>query len=83
MAEETLDEPVGVTAEFQAAEIRPLRIVRKSGACAVVRIHARWVLREGRHAIYHFSIETDGGDLFDLSLHTGSMSWRLERVFLP
>ena len=82
MAEETLDEPVGVTAEFRAGEIRPLRIARKNGECAVVRVHARWVLREGRHAIHHFSVETDGGDLFDLSLNAGSMAWRLERVFL-
>ena len=79
---EELDEVVAVRADFSGGEITP-RVFKRSGrSYQVTAVNARWQDREGAHSIYHFSVQVDG-DTYFLSLQTGEMLWRLEKVILP
>ncbi len=79
---EELDEVVAVRADFSAGKITP-RVFKRSGrSYQVTAVNARWRDREGAHPVHHFSVQVDG-DTYFLSLQTGEMLWRLDKVILP
>ncbi|MCL5021863.1 MAG: hypothetical protein M1497_00560 [Nitrospirae bacterium] len=73
-------EAVSVIASFsQVYRIKPLRF-RWSGRLFEVKdITYVWKSKEGRNEIYHFSV-SDGNSLYELSFHTESLLWRLEKL---
>jgi hypothetical protein len=82
MRVERLDEAVSCRAEFCGGRVTPLRFWRHGREHAVVRVHARWVDRSGRHPQLYFSAEADGGEIFELRLDAGCMQWRVQSVML-
>ncbi len=78
---EDLDEVISVRADFSGGEITP-RIFKRNGKdFRVTTVNARWVDREGAHPVQHFSVQVNG-DTYFLSLQTGEMLWRIEKVIL-
>ena len=81
MVVEELHEPIRVRADFAAGAITPLAFKRGSRVLRVTRLNARWEDRSGAFKRYHFSVEA-AGNVFELHLDSGDMSWRLDRVCL-
>ncbi len=82
MQVEELDEVVPVRADFSGGKITPKVFKRNGRTCEVTAVNARWDDREGAHPVHHFSVQVDG-DTYFLSLQTGEMLWRIEKVILP
>lgn len=83
MSEERIHEPIAVSAAFEAGVVTPTHMAWNSRRMAVTTVHARWTTRDGRHPVRNFSVETESGDVYHISLATDACTWRLERVLLP
>ncbi len=77
---ERLDEPIKVRADFSGGEIQPLRFRRGQLALKVVAINSRWMDREGKRCLHHFSITADSGDVYQLCFDAGDLTWRAEAI---
>jgi hypothetical protein len=75
-----IGESISVVASFGLPyRMRPVRF-RWSGRLFEVKdVTYRWITKEGRSTVYHFSV-SDGGNLFELSFDSASLLWRLEGV---
>ena len=72
-----------MTAAFAGGVVTPKTVAWNGRTLAVLTVHARWTTRDGRHPVRHFSVETDAGDVYHISLATDACAWRLERILLP
>ena len=83
MRVEKLDEPIRVRADFQAGEIYPLYFQRGIHRYRVLKVHTRWLDREGVFARIHFAIEArseaDSGT-YEMHFNSKELSWYLDRV---
>ncbi len=77
---ETLDEPIKVRADFQGGEVTPLLFRRGANQVRVVRVNTRWMDREGRRALHYFSVTAESGDIYQLCLDAGDLTWRAQCV---
>jgi hypothetical protein len=82
MRTEPIDEAVGVRADFQGGAVTPLAFRRRGREVRIVRVNARWVDRVPRHPRFHFSVTSDSGDVYELSLQSGELVWWLDSVTL-
>lgn len=82
MRVERLDETVGCVACFEPGRLTPLVLQRGEREEPVLRVHARWLDRSQRHPQHYFSVEVASGEIFELRLDTGDLSWRLQSVLL-
>jgi hypothetical protein len=73
-----IKEKVSVLASF-AADIRPIKFKWSGRLITVKEITYTWKSKEGHASVHHFSV-TDGVSLYELSLHTQSLVWRLENL---
>ena len=78
---ETIGEPVKVRADFSSGEITPLAFKRKGRVFRIEQVNARWVDRALEDVVHYFSVNS-GGNTYELSLKSGDMVWRLERIVL-
>jgi hypothetical protein len=78
---EELDEVVPVRADFTRGRIMPRAFSRAGRTYLVTGINSDWIDREGSSPRHCFSVQANGETDF-LSLRTGDMSWKLERVIL-
>jgi len=79
---ERLDEKVKVRADFGGGTIKPLVFMRRGQIHRVVRINCRWMDREGTSKIYYFSVTSDSGDVYQIHLNAGDMTWHLDQVMV-
>ena len=82
MRSEAIDEAVSVRADFQGGRVTPLAFKRKGREHRVTRVNARWVDRAGKHPHFYFSITDENGDVYQLQLQGGDLTWRLDMVTL-
>ncbi|MGD8628522.1 MAG: hypothetical protein PVH52_05535 [bacterium] len=82
MLVERLDEKIKVRADFGGGSIKPLVFVRRSQIHRVKKINCRWLDREGTAKIYYFSITSDSGDVYQMHLNSGDMTWHLDQVMI-
>ncbi len=82
MRQEAIDEAVAVRADFKGGTVTPVAFRRGTRDLKVVRVHARWTDRAGRHPRFYFSVAVDSGDVYQLHLHGGDLVWRLDSVTL-
>jgi hypothetical protein len=79
---ERLDEKVKVRADFGGGTIKPLVFMRRGQIHRVVKINCRWMDREGTSKIYYFSVTSDSGDVYQIHLNAGDMTWHLDQVMV-
>lgn len=82
MIVERLDEKVKVRADFGGGTIKPLVFMRRGQIHRVVKINCRWMDREGTSKIYYFSVTSDSGDVYQIHLNAGDMTWHLDQVMV-
>jgi len=75
---ERLDEPVKVRADFHAGVISPLAFRRGGAVVKVTGVNTRWQETRGPVRRYHFSVNTEGGGVFQLCFDLADLTWRLE-----
>ena len=79
---ERLDEAVACRADFAGGRVTPLVFWRGGRPHPVTQVHARWLDRSARHPQFYFSAQTETGDIFELRLDTGGMTWHVQSVLL-
>jgi hypothetical protein len=82
MLVERLDEKVKVRADFGGGLIKPLIFVRRGQIHRVKQVNCRWMDREGTAKIYYFSVTSDSGDVYQIHLNAGDMTWHLYQVMI-
>ncbi|MEW6109064.1 MAG: hypothetical protein AB1632_07870 [Nitrospirota bacterium] len=77
---EIINEPIRVIASFSpSCKIRPVKFIWGKRTFEIEEITYQWKSREGKAAIYHFSV-TDGGTLCEISFNADTLLWRLEAL---
>jgi len=82
MLVERLDEKIKVRADFGGGSIKPLVFIRRGQIHRVKKVNCRWMNREGTAKIYYFSVTSDSGDVYQIHLNTGDMTWNLDQVMI-
>jgi hypothetical protein len=82
MIVERLDEKIKVRADFGGGIIKPLVFMRRNQIHRVANINCRWMDREGTSKIYYFSVTSDSGDVYQIHLNAGDMTWHLDQVMI-
>lgn len=83
---ERLDEAIRVRADFQAGAILPVYFQRGQYRYRVLKVHTRWVDREGVFPKIHFALDAASESVsgtYELHFNTKELSWYLDRVVLP
>ena len=79
---ERLEEAVTCRADFSGGRVTPLQFVQRGREHAVRAVHSRWLDRAGRHPQFYFSAETESGEVYELRLDSGDMTWHVHSVML-
>ena len=74
-------EQVEVDVVFGKRGIVPRLFIWKRRLHRVKNVTYVWHERKGEELIYYFSV-TDGSTLYELSFHTKSLRWMLDRVYV-
>jgi len=82
MRVESIDEAVPVRADFRGGVVTPLAFRRGAREHRILRVHARWIDRAGRHPQFFFSVADASGDVYQLRLSAADLVWWLESVTL-
>ena len=82
MRQEAIDEAIAVRADFKGGTVTPVAFRRGTRDLKVVRVHARWTDRAGRHPQFFFSVSVESGDVYQLRLSSADLVWWLEFVTL-
>ncbi len=77
-----IDEPVDVIASFGRKGVQPRLFVWAKRRYAVSRVTASWTEPAGFFRRHHFTVLTDGANLYELCFNTRDLIWRLVRVHL-
>jgi hypothetical protein len=73
-----MSEQIDVISLFKKRTVRPVKFRYAGRTHKVAKILYPWVTREGGYPVHHFSVLTDDGNRFTLSLNTYKMRWALE-----
>jgi hypothetical protein len=82
MLVERLDEKIKVRADFGGGTVKPLIFTRRGQIHRVMKINCRWMDREGTAKIHYFSVTSDSGDVYQIHLNAGDMTWHLDLVMV-
>ena len=83
---ERIDEPIRVRADFQGGDLAPIYFQRGHYRYRVVKIHTKWIDREGIFPRIHFALDAEGeadSGTYELHFNTKELSWYLDSVALP
>lgn len=79
---EELFEPIDVITYFQKGKIIPLKFRWNGRVYKVQQVNGCWKENQGYGQQYHFSVQVDGSDCFELLFDSNDFSWQLARVCL-
>ncbi len=82
MRVEILEEPVAVIGLFRNGTLKPLRFQWRGRTVPVRHVASHWATRSGTDQEHFFSVSDNGVDYYELSFHTRTFQWRIEKVFL-
>jgi hypothetical protein len=73
-----MSESIDVISRFHRRSVQPTRFRYAGRVHTVARILYTWVTREGRFPVHHFTVLTQDGNRYEMSLHTYTMGWTLQ-----
>ncbi len=79
---ESVNEPIEVLTWFRNGRMEPLRFRWRRRVVRVSRVTGDWTQKIGSERVHYFSVLGESTDSFELSFHSGTMAWRLTRVWL-
>ncbi len=79
---EDLFESIDVITYFRNGKLIPLKFRWNGRIYKVKQVNGSWKENQGYGRQYHFSVQADGSDCFELLFDTSDFSWQLARVCL-
>jgi hypothetical protein len=79
---ETLDESISVITLFECGRLKPLRFLWRGRTVPIKHLASHWTTREGRDLTHFYSVSSNGSDYYEISFHTRTFEWMLNKVFL-
>ena len=73
-------ERIDVISMFRNGTVKPVKFRYAGRTHKVAKVLYAWVTREGSFPVHHFSVETEDGNRFDISLNTYTMDWALSDI---
>lgn len=73
-------EPIDVISVFHKKTVKPVKFKYAGRTHKVAKILYAWVTREGSFPVHRFSVLTEDGNRFDLTLNTYQMDWAISDV---
>ena len=80
---EDIKETIKVKAIFAAGGVKPEAFAWRGRVYAVKEIHGVHAGRLGRAKRLHYAVSCNGEDVFEITLDTENMEWRLDRIHTP
>lgn len=77
---EDINDPIEVIVLFRGGKIRPVKFRWKDRVYKIERVNGGWVSDEGKNRFYHYSVMTEGPDVYEISYNSDRFSWRIDRV---
>ena len=71
-------ERIDVISMFRKRTVRPVKFKYAGRVHKVSKVLYTWVTREGSFPVHHFSVLTEDGNRFELSLNTYTIDWALD-----
>ena len=78
---ETLSDPVDVLTAYVEGRVRPLRFRWQGRVVRIRAVTGEWTRREGQAVLRHYSVESTGGDSYELSYDPRGPRWILSRAW--
>jgi len=82
MRYEDIGDPIEVITLFREGAIKPLKFRWKGRVYRINRVNGGWCSDEGATRFHHFSVMSDGPDVYELAYNSGDLNWELSRVCL-
>ena len=82
MAYEDIFDEIEVITHFRAGRIIPQRFLWNGRFYRVTAINGRWKEQLGMGQQFHFSVQADNSNCFELIFDSNDFSWQLARVYL-
>jgi len=82
MRYEDIGDPIEVITLFRDGSLKPLKFRWKDRVYKISRVNGGWLSDEGSTRFHHFSVMSEGPDVYELSYNTDSLHWELSRVCL-
>ena len=79
---EDLFEPIEVITYFQNGKMTPLKFRWNGRVYRIRQVNGHWKEQQGYGQQYHFSVQAEGSDSFELLFDSSDFSWQLARVCL-
>ena len=77
---EDIGETIEVIALFDKGKLRPLKFRWKGRVFKIERVNGGWKSDQGEHRFHHFSVMSDGPDVYEISYNPDRFSWEIDRV---
>lgn len=72
--------PVDVLTFFQNGKIDPIKFRWNGKVYPVKRIYKEWREKRGSKHLYHFLIQSNGADSYELRFDSSKFTWQIERI---
>lgn len=79
---ELIEEPIAVIGLFKNGTLKPLRFQWRGRTYPVRHLASHWTSRMGADVQHFFSVSDNGTDYYEVSFHSRTFQWKLEKVFL-
>ena len=73
-------ESIDVISMFHKKTVRPVKFKYAGRVHVVSKVLYTWVTREGSYPVHHFSVLTEDGNRFSVTLRTYQMDWSISAV---
>jgi hypothetical protein len=82
MRYEDIGDPIEVITLFRDGALKPLKFRWKGRVYRISRVNGGWCSDEGATKFHHFSVMSDGPDVYELAYNSSDLNWELSRVCL-
>jgi len=79
---EDIGEPIEVIALFRAGKMTPVKFRWNGRVYRIERVNGGWKSDQGRERISHFSVMSEGPDVYEISCSLENLTWKIDRVCL-
>lgn len=80
MSCEDIFEPIDVITLFENGGVQPLRFRWNGRVYKIAQVHNVWSLRQQQYRTYHFSVQGQGPEYFEIVFDPENFEWQLARV---
>ena len=77
---EEISEAVEVIAVFGSGKVSPHRFRWRGKVYRVKHVNGNWSVDEGSVRLFHFAVQCEGPDVYDLSYNSRTHDWKIEKI---